>query len=92
MFVGVGLRVEIEHEPRQTRRAGSPEVLNRRQAERSGRQVYTGGARPLGLGRRLLPRLTRCRICLAGVKRIEGMAREVEESDQEGEGKDAPQG
>jgi hypothetical protein len=29
---------------------------------------------------------------LAGVKRIEGMAREVEESDQEGEGKDVPQG
>ena len=37
-------------------------------------------------------RLTRCRICLAGVKRTEGMAREVEESDQEGEGKDVPQG
>jgi hypothetical protein len=29
---------------------------------------------------------------LAGVKRIEGMAMEVEESDQEGEGKDVPQG
>ena len=92
MFAGAGLPVEIKHKPRQARRAGCPEVLNRRQAERSRRQVYTGGARPLGLGRRLLTRLTRCRICLASVKRTESMAREVEESDQECEGKDVPQG
>jgi len=91
-FARQGLRVEIEHEPRQPRRAGRPEVLYRRQAERSGRHAYTGGVRPLGLGRRLLTSLARCRTCLADVKRIEGMAREVEESDQEGEGKDAPQG
>ena len=35
---------------------------------------------------------TRCRKCLTGVKRNEGMPREAEESYQEGEGKDAPQG
>ena len=92
MFAGAGLRVEIEHKPRQPRRTGRPEVLNRRQAERSGSHANRGGARPLGLGRMLLTGRIRCRTCLAGVKQIEGMAREVEESDQEGEGKDAPQG
>ena len=92
MFAGVGLRVEIEHEPRQPRRAGCPEVLYRRQAERSGSQVYTGGARPLRLGSGLLTGCTCCRKCLAAVKQIEGMPREVEESNQEGEGNDTPQG
>ena len=92
MFVGAGLCVEIEHESRQPRRAGCPEVLYRRQAERSGSQVYTGGARPLRLGRRLLTGCTRCRKCLVAVKQIEGMPREVEESNQEGEDKDTPQG
>jgi hypothetical protein len=92
MFTEAGLYVEVEHEPRQPWRTGCPEVLNRRQAERRRRQVDRGGARPLGLGRRLLTVCTHRRICLVGVKRIEGMARQVEESDQEGEGKDAPQG
>ena len=92
MFAGAGLRVEIEHEPRPPRRAGRPDVSYRRQAKRSGSHAYRGGARPLGLGRRILTDCTRCRVCLAGVKQIEGMPREVEESDQEGEGKDAPQG
>ena len=91
MFAGAGLGVEIEHEPRQARRAGCPEVLYRRQAERSGSQVYTGGARPLRLGRRLLTGCPCFRKCLAIVKQIEGMHREVEESNQEGEGKDTPQ-
>ena len=92
MFAGAGLRVEIEHEPRQPRRAGRPEVLYRRQAERSGRQVYRGGARPLGLGRSLLTGCTCCRNGVVGVKRIEGQTWEVEEFDQEGEDEDAPQG
>jgi len=92
MFAGAGLRVEIEHEPRQPRRNGCPEVLNRRQAERSGSHAYRGGARPLGLGRTFLIGCTRCRNGVVGVKRIEGKTWEGEESDQEGEGKDAPQG
>jgi len=92
MFAGMGCRVEIEHEPRQPRRAGCPEVLYRHQAERSGRQVYRGGTRPFGLGRRLLTGCTRCRDGVAGVKQVEGMPREGEEPNQEGEGEDAPQG
>ena len=92
MFAGTDIRVEIEHEPRQSRRAGRPEVLNRRQAERSGDHAYRGGTRPFGLGWRILIGGTRCCKCLIGVRRNGGMPREAEESDQEGEGKDAPQG
>ena len=51
-----------------------------------------GGARPLELGRRLLTGCTRCRNGVAGMKQVEGMPREGEEPDQEGEGEDAPQG
>ena len=91
MFAGAGLRVEIEHEPRQPRRNGCPEVLYRQQAERSGRQVYRGGARPFWLGRKLLTGCTCCRNGVVGMKRIEGKTWEGEEADQEGDGEDAPQ-
>jgi hypothetical protein len=92
MFIGAGFCIEIEYESRQSRRTGCPEVLYRRQAERSGRQVYRRSAHPVGLGRRVPTGVTRCRECMAGVKQIEGMPGEIEESDQEGEGEDSPQG
>lgn len=92
MFAGAGFRVEIEHEPRHPRGAGCPEVLNRRQAECSGSYTYRRGAGPFGLGRILLMGGACCRQGLAGVKQIKGMPREVEESDQAGEGKETPQG
>ena len=92
MFAGMSRRVEIEHEPRQPRRAGCPEVLYRQQAERSGRQVYRGGARPFGLGRKLLAGCTRCRNGVVGMEQVEGMPREGKEPNKEGKGEDAPQG
>jgi hypothetical protein len=54
--------------------------------------VYRGGTRPFGLGRRLLTGCTRCRDGVVGVIQVEGMPREGEEPNQEGEGEDAPQG
>lgn len=89
MFAGTDRCVEIEHEPRQSRRAGCSEVLNSCQTERSGGHTYRGGARSFGFGRRFLIGRTRCGICLTGVKRHEGMCREAEQSEQEREGQDA---
>jgi hypothetical protein len=92
MLTETGFQVEIEHKPRQPWRTGRPEVLNRHQAERRGREVYRGVARPFGLRGSLLRVRTRCRVCMAWVNQIEAIAREAEESDQKGEEKDAPQG
>jgi hypothetical protein len=92
MSAGTGGCVEIKDKPYQFRRAGCPEILDRRQAEPRGRQVRPGSARPFVLGLRRLTRRTRCRICQIGVKGNEGMSGEAEESDQDGEEKDTPRG
>ncbi len=92
MFAGTGVCIEIEDKPCQSRRAGCSEILDRCQAEPRGRQMRPGSARPFVLGLRRLTRRIRCRICRIGVKGNEGMSGGAEESDQDGEEKDTPQG
>ena len=86
-----GFCVEVEDEPRQSRRASGSDIVNRRQAWSLGRAPYLGGMRLLGLDRRFLPRLIWGGSGVDRVERIEGKTWEAEESDQEGEGEDAPQ-
>ena len=92
MPAGTSLRVEIENKSGQSRRDGCSEVANRRQAGGAWRQSYLRGRRPLGLRRRFMLGLTRCRNGMIWLTQREGKAWEDEESGKKDEGEDAPRG